>query len=302
MTALVKSTPNDKLAMANALANANLLPRAYQKNPANLLFAMEYADAIGVHPMTAIQSIHVIDGKPSASAQLIAGLGRRAGHIVRVKFDRKTMTATAEVIRKDDPDYTFQSVWDMDRARSANLTNKSVWKQYPDAMLKARAITEVARDAFPEALFGVAYTAEELGADNTDEEGAPVVQATVVADLPALEKPEFVSTDNVERFKQACVKEGFDPFIIAGLAKVDLDNLREADMPQLREEFKRVQRQRPESVMLREEDYAEPVTPAKVKSGARKTAKQDDESGMEIQEAIPVSLSEELEVVEDASA
>ena len=174
MSNIVKHTAQDKMAMANALANANLLPRAYQKNPANLLFAMEYADAIGVHPMTAVQSIHVIDGKPSASAQLIAGLGRRAGHIVRVKFDRKTMTATAEVIRKDDPDYTFQSVWDMERARSANLTGKAVWKQYPDAMLKARAITEVARDAFPEALFGVAYTAEELGADRTDEYGAPI--------------------------------------------------------------------------------------------------------------------------------
>ena len=293
MSNIVKHTAQDKMAMANALANANLLPRAYQKNPANLLFAMEYADAIGVHPMTAVQSIHVIDGKPSASAQLIAGLGRRAGHIVRVKFDRKTMTATAEVIRKDDPDYTFQSVWDMDRARSANLTGKAVWKQYPDAMLKARAITEVARDAFPEALFGVAYTAEELGADRTDEDGAPIQEAVVV-DAPAIVPAEFVSSDNVERFKQACIKEGFDPFIIADLAKVDLNNLREADMPQLREEFKRVQRQRPESVMLREEDYAEPVTPAEVKSRSRKTAKQDDESTVEV--------SEEVAVVEDASA
>jgi len=301
MSNIVKHTAQDKMAMANALANANLLPRAYQKNPANLLFAMEYADAIGVHPMTAVQSIHVIDGKPSASAQLIAGLGRRAGHIVRVKFDRKTMTATAEVIRKDDPDYTFQSVWDMERARSANLTGKAVWKQYPDAMLKARAITEVARDAFPEALFGVAYTAEELGADRTDEDGAPIQEAVVV-ETPAIEPPEFVSTENVERFKQACLKEGFDPFIIADFAKVDLNNLREADMPQLREEFKRAQRQRPESVMLKEEDYAEPITPAKVKSGTRKTTKQDNESGVEVQEAISVSISEELEVVEDASA
>jgi hypothetical protein len=290
MSNIVKHTAQDKMAMANALANANLLPRAYQKNPANLLFAMEYADAIGVHPMTAVQSIHVIDGKPSASAQLIAGLGRRAGHIVRVKFDRKTMTATAEVIRKDDPDYTFQSVWDMERARSANLTGKAVWKQYPDAMLKARAITEVARDAFPEALFGVAYTAEELGADRTDEDGAPIQEAVVV-ETPAIGPAEFVSTENVERFKQACLKEGFDPFIIADFAKVDLNNLREADMPQLREEFKRAQRQRPESVMLKEEDYAEPVTPAEVKSRPRKTTKQDDEPAVEV--------SEEVAVVED---
>ena len=39
-------------------------------------------------------------------------------------------------------------------------------------MLKARAITEVSRDACSEALFGVIYTAEELGAEHVDEDGA----------------------------------------------------------------------------------------------------------------------------------
>jgi hypothetical protein len=155
----------DQLALARELASSQLLPRQYQKNPANLLYAIQYAEAIAVHPIAAVTGIHVIEGKPTASAQLIGGLVRRAGHVLRVRFDRASMTASATIIRADDPDFAFESVWTMDRARSANLANKAVWKQYPDAMLKARAITEVARDACPEALFGIIYTPEELGAE-----------------------------------------------------------------------------------------------------------------------------------------
>jgi hypothetical protein len=184
---------NNKMELVNQLAASNLLPRQYQKNPGNLMWALEYAEALQVPPMTVITGIHVIEGKPTASAQLIGGLARRAGHKLRVRFDRKTMTATAQVVRADDPDFTFESVWTLDRAKGANLTGKGVWKSYPDAMLKARAITEVARDACSEALFGVIYTPEELGAEvvlDAEGEQVPVtdqrrIQVEVSAPLEA---------------------------------------------------------------------------------------------------------------------
>lgn len=160
---------------ARALASSNLLPGAYRQNPANVLVAIEYGTALGLAPMVAIQSIHVVDGKPTASSQLIGSLVRRAGHRLRVTGDAKR--ATAEIVRNDDPEYVFRSEWTMERATQANLASKSVWKQYPDAMLKARAITEVARNACPEVLAGVAYTAEELGADEVTA-SVPFVEST----------------------------------------------------------------------------------------------------------------------------
>lgn len=165
MTEIVPSNVRAQIELAKQMADSSMLPRAYQKQPANLLWAIQYAESLDVHPMTAVTGIHVIDGKPTASAQLIGGLVRRAGHKLRVTFDRKSMTATAEIVRADDPEFSFRSVWTMDRAKDAGLANKDVWKKYPDAMLKARAITEVARDAAPESLYGVIYTAEELGAE-----------------------------------------------------------------------------------------------------------------------------------------
>lgn len=211
----------DRVDWAEKIARSNLLPRQYQNNPANVLLALEYGNALGISPVVAMQQIHVIEGKPSASAQLIGGLVRNAGHKLRVEFDDKTMTATATIIRSDDPDYRFTAVWTMDRAKAANLTGKGNWKTYPAAMLKARAITEVARDACPEALFGVAYTAEELNGD------APVqVQATVV--------PEDVEG----RFREACVKAGLDPAAV--MAEAGVEEITSGTLPVLRDAFKRL--------------------------------------------------------------
>ncbi|HKX45276.1 MAG TPA: hypothetical protein VJP77_01035 [Planctomycetota bacterium] len=156
---------------ARALAESNLLPKQYFKQPANLLWAISYGQTLGVDPMTAVQSIHVINGKPTASADLIAGLVRRAGHKLRITGDDRK--AVAQIIRADDPGFTFEVVWTIERAQAAKLTSKDTWKQFPAAMLKARAITEVARSACSEILQGTIYTPEELGA-NVDADGVPV--------------------------------------------------------------------------------------------------------------------------------
>lgn len=165
---IVKS---DKLTLARTLADSSMLPQQYRKNPANLLWAIEYAEAIRVPTMTAVTGIHVIEGKPTASADLIAGLVRRAGHKLRVWGDERE--AHAQIIRCDDPSFDgFKVSWSLERAKAAGLTGKSVWRQYPAAMLRARAITEVARMACSEALHGVIYTPEELGVA-VDDEGTP---------------------------------------------------------------------------------------------------------------------------------
>lgn len=154
----------DRMEYAKALAPSDLLPKQYRGNPANVLIAIEYGRALGLEPMAAIQGVHIVEGKPTASAQLIGALVRNAGHRLRVQGD--DTGAVAVIVRADDPDFEFRAEWTMDRARQAKLADKGVWKQYPAAMLKARAITEVARDACPEILSGVAYTAEELGHDD----------------------------------------------------------------------------------------------------------------------------------------
>lgn len=178
----------DKLAYAERLAKSGLLPRDYRERPANVLYAIEYGDMLDLSPMAALTGVHVIDGKPTASAALISALVRRAGHRLRIGYDARTKTGWAKIVRSDDPDFTFESEWDLKRAVDAELCtvdkdgnpravdkqgNSKPWKKFYPSMVKARAITEVARDACEEALFGLHYTPEELGAD-VDEDGIPI--------------------------------------------------------------------------------------------------------------------------------
>jgi hypothetical protein len=159
-----------KIQYCELLADSGLLPAQYRNQPANVLWALEYGEMLRLAPMAAMTGVHVIEGKPSASAGLISALVRRAGHKLRVFGDSKS--ATCQIVRCDDPGFTFQVTWtlrknadDNPSAEMAKLLGKDVWIKYPAAMLKSRAITQCARDACEEALFGLHYTPEELGAE-----------------------------------------------------------------------------------------------------------------------------------------
>lgn len=153
----------ERVHYATALAAAGLLPAAYHKQPANVLVAIETGLALGLHPMAAIQGIHVISGRPVLGSSLIGSLVRRAGHRLRVAADPDgTLRVTATIRRRDDPDYEYAVTWTMERAATAGLLTNPTWKRYPLQMLKARATAEVARDACPEVLAGL-YSDGEAG-------------------------------------------------------------------------------------------------------------------------------------------
>ncbi len=204
------STPQ-KIEYAKMLADSGLLPAAYRKQPANLLYAIEYGQMLGLSPMAAITQIHVIEGKPTASSALIAGLVRRAGHKLEVSGD--DATATARLTRGDDGS-VFEVTWTLARAKTAELSGKGNWKKYPAAMLKARAITEACRDGASDVLFGVIYTPEELGAD-VDEEGTPLQ----MGEAPRVdEQPKTISRKDGALFYADAEKHGLDEPKVAELA------------------------------------------------------------------------------------
>lgn len=167
----------ERLLYAEKMSEAGMLPEQYRRQSGNVLVAMAFGESLGIPMIQAMSSVNVIDGKPSASAALISMLVRRAGHRLRVTGDDTTATAT--IIRSDDPDFTYTSTWTPARAQHAGLCVLGAdgtvrarsqrgkvlpWEAYTAALLKARAVTEVARDACQEALMGVQYTPEELGA------------------------------------------------------------------------------------------------------------------------------------------
>ncbi len=226
----------DLVRYAEHLAHADLLPKQFVNRPANVLYAIEYGRTLGITPIAALTGIHVIEGKPSASSGLIGGLVRQAGHKLRVRGDGRS--ATAQIIRADDPDWTYEVTWDLQRAEQAGLCQlkdgkpwardrngkPTSWEKYPAAMLKARAITEVARDACEDVLFGLHYTPEELGAYvNQDGEPveAPVQSLRVVPAEPVAEQRDFLheayqaaTADDVRRiWLEAKAFGSYEPYL-----------------------------------------------------------------------------------------
>lgn len=189
---------SERMEYAKTMTNAgDLIPKGlwsvYQRpdgtmappapSPGKVLLVMETGAMLGLHPVAALQGIHVIEGKATLSPALMSAVVRKAGHTLRVKtmgsIKRKDFSATATLIRSDDPDFEYSATWTMERAETAGLEGKEVWRKYGEAMCKARAISEVCREGAEDALMGIHYTPEELDAVVDESGTADVIEAEV---------------------------------------------------------------------------------------------------------------------------
>ena len=171
------------------LAPSTILPTAYRGNAANAFVAAETGAALGLEPLQALASIAVINGRATLSSDLMAAVIRRAGHTLRI-VENSPESVTATLIRADDKKFEFTVTWDKEKAVKAGLWGqRGPWSQYPTQMLRARAITEVARQGASEALMGMIYSPEDFGATITNT--GEIIEAEVVDDTPA--KPATAS-------------------------------------------------------------------------------------------------------------
>lgn len=153
----------DRIEHAKIVAQSSLIPAEYRGKPADIVWAMDIGDALGVPYTQVMQSMVVARGKMTMSADLMGAVVRRAGHKLRLREQGDSVTA--DLIRADDPDYVFTVTWDKGKAQAAGLWgSRGPWQQYPRQMLRARAITEVCRQGASDALAGTVYTPEELEA------------------------------------------------------------------------------------------------------------------------------------------
>ena len=143
-----------------------LVPSQMRGNAGDMYILMQIAKHLDVPVISVLRGFSFIgdkDVKPTMTAQFMAGLVRNAGHTLREQWDAETSTATAVVIRKDDPQFEHVAVWDEEKARVAGLWESTpTWVQYPKAMLMARATSEVCRQAVSEVLMGFSYVPEEF--------------------------------------------------------------------------------------------------------------------------------------------
>lgn len=172
MTTLEKMNEGEHFALvmkqAEMLANAQIIPSAYRKKPADIVAAGLAGRAYGWDIMSAMRNFHVIEGTASMRPEAMLGLVRHAGHSVMIEVSNNRAIAKGK--RCDSGD-THTAEFSTHDAETAGLLQKRNWKQYGDAMLTWRAVSILCRVLFPDVVLGAGYVPEELGVEDTNHEG-----------------------------------------------------------------------------------------------------------------------------------
>lgn len=180
-----------------ALATSKFLPDSITKdNKAQKSQEQIAADAaviilagksLGLDPLTSVQNLFSVRGRPAMYARTAVGLVISHGHEVkRTHASADSVTVTAR--RRGDREWqTF--TWDMSRAQQAGYTSNQLYKSDPVAMLTAKAQMEACRAMFADILMGVPYSAEDLQLEDLGEvDDAP--KTTVKRKPRAKSKPQ----------------------------------------------------------------------------------------------------------------
>jgi hypothetical protein len=167
----------DVVRLAQEIAGTEFVPKGIRNSVPATAAAMLYGREVGLPPMTALTSIHVIEGRPGMSAEGMRALVFAAGH--EITFDEATGAVCRMRARRAGAQSWTELAWSIDMARAAGLTGKDNWKKYPRAMLIARCTTDLCRMVFPDVIHGFRSTEEIV--DMGDE----VADTTPIAPPPA---------------------------------------------------------------------------------------------------------------------
>jgi hypothetical protein len=138
------------------------------KSVAQAVVKIVAGQEVGLGPMASLMGIHMVQGKPTWAANLMATQIRRSG---RYDYRVKELTDTAcELEFFEGKRLLGSSRFTIDDARKAELGGKPIWKSYPRNMLFARAMSNGCRWYCADVFGGVtAYTPEELNAQGAAE-------------------------------------------------------------------------------------------------------------------------------------
>lgn len=122
------------------------------KDEAQAMSLMLLAQAEGMHPMSAIQDFDIVQGRPARKTHSILARFQSAGGSVSWE-EISGARACGSFSHKQGG--TLRVEWTIEQAKRVGLTGKDNWKNYPQAMLRARCIAEGVRAVYPGAIGGM---------------------------------------------------------------------------------------------------------------------------------------------------
>ena len=183
-TGLALASFDDAFRFSKMVAASEFAPKDFKNKPESCMLAIQHGSEVGLSPMQSLQSIAVINGRPTIWGDAALALVQSSPVCEYVKEylegQGDNLTAVCEAKRRGYPAPTV-SRFSMTDAKRAGLAGKSgPWSQYPERMLALRARGFALRNAFADALRGL-ITAEE----------AQDYPQPVAAPEPVVVRPKF---------------------------------------------------------------------------------------------------------------
>lgn len=162
--------------LGDVLSRTQMVPQVYRGKPEDAAAAILYGAEVGLKPQQALQQVFVVHGQPAIYARTMVALLKAKGYVfTTVESSDEKVTVTGRSPRGEEE----TSTWTIDRAKKAGFTSNKQYTSNPQAMLYAKAASEVSRKLAPDVLLGIKYTAEDL-------ELEPAMKATATRmDRPA---------------------------------------------------------------------------------------------------------------------
>ena len=201
---LALATFDDAYRFAKMVSGSDFAPKDFRGKPESCLLAIQHGSEIGLSPMQSLQSIAVINGRPSIwgdAALAVVSASAVCEYVTEEIEDGKDGEALVAICTAKRRGYPKPTVvrFTVTDAKKAGLWGKGgPWTQYPRRMLQLRARGFALRDAFPDVLKGL-VTAEEAQDYSTPTQAPEPVVVRPKFDTPtepAAQAPAGNAFDN----------------------------------------------------------------------------------------------------------
>ena len=166
---LQKSTTTEIMSIGKAFAESGMFPDT--KSAAQAIVKIQAGQEIGIPPFAAMSGIHIIQGKPTIGAGIMASIVKGSG-----KYDYRVVESTEKVCSIDfyqGKEKIGNSTFTIDDAKKALTKNLD---KFPKNMLFARAMSNGVKWYTPDVFSGPVYVPEEMTAPITEDAKAEVVE------------------------------------------------------------------------------------------------------------------------------
>lgn len=172
--------------VAKIVSASGLVPKDFANNPAACFVGMNLARELGLNPISGLQNIYVVNGRPTVFGDTFLGLCRSSP-----AWDESAFEEVAEgkpgtdsygwrCTMKRKGGKSISRTFTVADAKRAKLWGKDgPWTFYPDRMLQMRARAFAGRDTFADVLRGLAVHEEVIDIEPIGARDVPVASKSL---------------------------------------------------------------------------------------------------------------------------